>query len=196
MSEASDYKIDFRPIEGLIPYIRNARTHSDAQVAQIAASIVEFGWTNPVLADATGIVAGHGRVLAARKLYEAGHTLLLPNDQAIPKGCVPVLNVTGWSEAQRKAYILADNQLALNAGWDESLLKLEIEELKVAGFDLPLIGFDEKALVKLFPVEPLEPDDEEPDEDPSVRIIRCPKCAHDFSVLEQMTKSAKRRKKA
>src|SRR6187455_77043 len=101
-----------RRCAALIPYARNARTHSDAQVAQIAASIREFGFTNPVLVDGeNGIIAGHGRLLAARKLGLA---------------TVPVIELAGLSAAQKRAYIIADNKLALNAGWDEDLLRLEV----------------------------------------------------------------------
>ena len=115
------------PIERLIPYARNSRTHSDAQVAQIAASIKEWGWTTPVLIDEGGqIIAGHGRIMAARKLGMAE---------------VPVIIAEGWTEAQKKAYVIADNKLALNAGWDESLLALEFGELDGLGFDLELTGF-------------------------------------------------------
>lgn len=121
-------KVERRDVSELIPYARNARIHSEAQVAQIAASIKEWGWTTPVLIDENGgIIAGHGRVLAARKLKL---------DQ------VPVMTAAGWSEAQKRAYVLADNQLALNAGWDVDLLKVEIGELKGEGFDLGLMGFD------------------------------------------------------
>jgi ParB-like chromosome segregation protein Spo0J len=128
-------KIVLRSVESLIPYARNARTHSDAQVAQIAGSIREFGFTNPVLVDGeSGIVAGHGRVLAARKL---GLTE------------VPCIEIAYLTEAQRRAYIIADNKLALNAGWDEDLLKLELADLKVAGFDLGLTGFGELELAAL-----------------------------------------------
>jgi len=117
-----------RTVASLIPYARNARTHSEAQVAQIAASIREWGWTNPILIDEQGgIIAGHGRVLAARKLKIED---------------VPCIIATGWSEAQKRAYVLADNQLAVNAGWDMDLLRVEIGELKGEGFDLGLIGFD------------------------------------------------------
>ena len=116
-------------VEELIPYSRNSRTHSDAQVAQIAASIREFGFMNPVLVDAeNNIIAGHGRVLAARKL----------GLEEVP--CVLHDHLT---ETQRKAYILADNKLALNAGWDEDMLRLELDELGDMGFDLELTGFDE-----------------------------------------------------
>jgi DNA modification methylase len=128
--------IERRKLSELIPYARNARTHSDAQVAQIAASIREWGWTNPVLIDAEGgLIAGHGRVLAARKLGIED---------------VPCMVATGWSDAQKKAYILADNQLALNAGWDIELLKVEIGELGAEGFDLGLIGFGDDFLAGLL----------------------------------------------
>jgi ParB-like chromosome segregation protein Spo0J len=117
------------PIERLIPYAKNSRTHSDAQVAQIAASMREWGWTNPVLADeAGGVIAGHARILAARQLGIAD---------------VPVMVARGWSDAQKRAYVLADNKLALNAGWDDELLRFELGELKLGGFDLSLTGFGE-----------------------------------------------------
>jgi DNA modification methylase len=119
--------VERRPVANLVPYARNARTHSDAQVAQIAASIREWGWTIPVLvAEDGGIIAGHGRVLAAR--------LLGIED-------VPVMVARGWTDAQRRAYVVADNQLALNAGWDNELLRLELGDLKLGGFDLGVIGF-------------------------------------------------------
>lgn len=120
-------RVERRAIEGLIPYARNARTHSDAQVAQIAASMREWGWTNPVLVDeAGGIIAGHGRVLAARQL---GFTE------------VPVMVAEGWSEAQKRAYVITDNQLPLNAGWDLELLGSEVKGLQEWGFDTTLLGF-------------------------------------------------------
>ncbi len=115
------------PIAALIPYARNARTHSDAQVAQLAASIREFGFTNPILVDGErGIIAGHGRLLAARKLGLAE---------------VPVIELSHLTPAQRRAYVLADNKLALNAGWDDDLLRLELADLRSEGFDLGLTGF-------------------------------------------------------
>ena len=126
-------------IEKLIPYARNARTHSDEQVAQIAASIKEFGWTNPILVDGDkGIIAGHGRLAAARKL---GMTE------------VPVIELAHLTETQKKALILADNKLSLNAGWDNEMLMLEIKELELEGFDLGLTGFDAEELEALTPVE-------------------------------------------
>src|SRR6185312_16411870 len=112
----------------LIPYARNARTHSDAQVAQIAASIREFGFTNPVLVDGEhGVIAGHGRLLAARKLGMAE---------------VPTIELSHLTPAQKRAYILADNRLALSAGWDPDLLRIELGDLQADGFDLNLTGFD------------------------------------------------------
>lgn len=120
-------EITYRPIESLIPYINNARTHGAAQIAAIAASIREFGWTNPVLVDgANGIISGHGRVLAAKKLKIRE---------------VPVIELAGLTDGQRRAYILADNQIALNAGWDAEMLAVEIEALGEMGFDIELTGF-------------------------------------------------------
>ena len=120
-------KIEQVKLDALIPYARNSRTHSDAQVAQIAASIKVFGFTNPVLIDETGsIIAGHGRVMAARKLAIAD---------------VPSIRLTHLTEAQKKAYVIADNKLALNAGWDDEMLAVELTDLKDMGFDLDLTGF-------------------------------------------------------
>lgn len=119
-------------VADLVPYARNSRTHSDAQIAQIAASIREFGFTNPVLTDGdNGIIAGHGRVLAAQDLGMKD---------------VPVIELSHLTDDQRKAYVLADNKLALNAGWDYDLLRTELAELDGAGFDLTLIGFSETEL--------------------------------------------------
>jgi DNA modification methylase len=129
-------------VDKLIPYVRNSRTHSDAQIAQIAASIKEFGWTNPILVDAeNGIIAGHGRLMAARKLgYKE----------------VPVIELKDMTDTQKRAYVIADNQLALNAGWDFSLLSLEVADLKENDFDLDLLGFDAKELEKLLEPEEVE----------------------------------------
>ena len=123
-------------VSRLVPYARNARTHSDAQVAQIAGSIREWGWTTPILVDeAGGLIAGHGRVMAARKLGIAE---------------VPVVVARGWSEAQKRAYVLADNKLALNAGCDEALLRVELSDLRDMGAELSLIGFGEDELASLL----------------------------------------------
>ena len=134
-------KIEQRPIEALIPYINNSRKHSDEQVAQIAASIKEFGWTNPILVDgANGLIAGHGRLLAARKL-------------GMDK--VPVIELAHLSETQKKALIIADNKLALNSDWDTDLLMLELQELNNDDYDLSVLGFDKDELDALLnPIEP------------------------------------------
>jgi ParB-like chromosome segregation protein Spo0J len=121
-------KIEQRPVATLIPYIRNSRTHSEAQIAQIIASIQEFGWTNPILIDGeNGILAGHGRLKAAQQLGMSE---------------VPVVELAGLSDVQKRAYIIADNKLAENAGWDRTLLHNELHELQAAEFDVSIIGFD------------------------------------------------------
>ncbi len=128
--------VEHRPVADLIPYARNARTHSDKQVAEVAASIRAFGWTNPILIDGdNGIIAGHGRLLAARKLKLAS---------------VPVIQLAGLSEAEKRAYLLADNKLALNAGWSEELLAAEVADLDALGFDLSLAGFGESEVGRLI----------------------------------------------
>lgn len=137
-----DLKIEWRTLAKLVPYARNARTHSEEQVAQIAASIQEFGWTNPVLVDeADGIIAGHGRVLGAQKLGMVE---------------VPVIVLRGLTDAQRRAYIIADNKLALNAGWDKELLALDLASLQDCGFDLALTGFSDDELSQLLAGEGTE----------------------------------------
>ena len=145
-------KVEHWSIDRLIPYARNSRTHSDAQVAQIAASIKEWGWTTPVLVDPDGqIIAGHGRVLAARKLKIKE---------------IPVVIAEGWSDAQKRAYVIADNKLALNAGWDDGLLAQEFADLTEMGFDLDLTGFTDEEIKALMPVEVnegLTDEDEVPD---------------------------------
>jgi ParB-like chromosome segregation protein Spo0J len=129
-------KVERWAIDRLIPYARNARTHSDEQVAQIAASIREFGFTNPVLVDEDGtLIAGHGRVLGAQQLGITD---------------VPTMVARGWTPAQIQAYRLTDNQLALNAGWDPELLRLELGELKLSGFDLSLTGFGDLELAGIM----------------------------------------------
>ena len=129
-------QIEYVEVEKLIPYARNSRTHSDEQVAQICGSIKEFGFTNPVLIDGEGvIIAGHGRTIAAQRLNMKE---------------VPCLRLDYLTEAQKKAYVIADNKLALNAGWDDEMLALELGDLKELDFDLSLTGFDDDELNKLL----------------------------------------------
>ena len=131
-----------RKVSDLVPYARNSRTHSDEQVAQIAASIKEWGFTNPVLIEPDGgIIAGHGRVMAAQRLGLVD---------------VPCVIAEGWTEAQKRAYVIADNKLALNAGWDNELLAVEFGELADLGFDLDLTGFDADEIAALTPEEGTE----------------------------------------
>lgn len=137
-------------VESLIPYARNSRTHSDSQVSQIAASIKEFGFLNPIIVDGdNGIIAGHGRVMAAQKL----------GLKELP--CVEASHLT---DAQRKAYVIADNKLAMNAGWDDDLLRIELDELGELGFDLELTGFSLDEIASIF--DDPEQEDTEPTEQP------------------------------
>ena len=134
--QKQDLKVVYRNVSELIPYARNARTHSDEQIERIANSIKEFGWTNPILIDGeNGIIAGHGRILAARKL-------------GIEK--VPTIELSGLTEAQKRAYIIADNRLALDAGWDEEMLKLEFAELEKEGFELSKTGFSDEEINEMM----------------------------------------------
>jgi len=129
-------KIEQRKVADLIPYAANSRTHSDAQVAQIAASIKEFGWTNPILVDGEDtLIAGHGRLLAARKLN---------------MDKVPVIVLNHLTKAQQRALVIADNQLALNAGWDMDMLENEIRDLADNDFDLDLLGFSDEELDRML----------------------------------------------
>ena len=166
-------KLVWRNVADLIPYARNSRTHSDEQVAQIAASIKEFGWTNPILTDGdNGLIAGHGRLLAARKL---GHKE------------VPTIELTGLTDTQKKAYIIADNKLALNAGWDDEVLKIEIADLLADGFTLSVLGFDTDELQKLLDVPEFEPatqDDQSKLDELEPKWIACPHCGKEFDARQ------------
>lgn len=132
-------EIIYKSVKELIPYVNNSRTHSEDQIKQIMASINEYGFTNPILIDEKGmIIAGHGRVEASKRLNMEE---------------VPCIELKGLTEAQKKAYIIADNKMALNAGWDEELLKIELENLKELDFDLELIGFEKKELNNILQEE-------------------------------------------
>lgn len=160
-----------KPIDELIPYAANSRTHSDEQVAQLAASMREWGWTNPILIDEHGsIIAGHGRVLAARKLGF---------DE------VPVMVAEGWTDEQKKAYVIADNKLALNADWDSELLQLEIQALNNAEFDLEKLGFSASELDLLMfdgDFEPGSEDDQGKLDELQPKMVCCPDCGHTFDA--------------
>jgi ParB-like chromosome segregation protein Spo0J len=166
-------KIQYKPIQDLIPYARNSRTHDDAQVAQIAASIKEFGWTNPILLDGkNGIIAGHGRVMAASKLGETE---------------VPTIELSHMDENQKRAYIIADNKLALNADWDNEMLKLELQDLSNIGYEIGLTGFDVEELQKLLNVPDFKPatEDEQGKLDQlEPKWIACPHCGKEFDARQ------------
>lgn len=163
-------KIKFMRVDELVPYERNSKAHSKGQIELIKNSMLEWGWTVPVLADANGIVAGHGRQMAARALYDEGKQISFPDGTPIPIGYIPVLHCDGWDEKRRRAYIIADNQLTMADGWLEDMLKLEVQELNEVGFDLDLLGFDEDQLNELLKVDELEPSSEkDPDDIPGDR---------------------------
>jgi len=168
----SELKVEYVETTTLIPYALNSRTHSDSQVAQIAASIKEFGFTNPILVDDTNtIIAGHGRIMAAGVLGLE---------------TVPTIALRGLSDAQRKAYVIADNKLALNAGWDPENLRVEMEALNELDFDLALIGFDAIELGKIFDDEPMpELRDEEYNEAFSV-IVECKDEAEQEQIFNRL----------
>jgi ParB-like chromosome segregation protein Spo0J len=164
-------KLERWPIERLVPYERNARTHSAEQVAQIAASIQEFGFTNPILvASDDGILAGHGRLAAAKDLGLAE---------------VPVVVLDHLSPTQRRAYVLADNKLALNAGWDVDVLTAEMEQLQAVEFDLELVGWSAGELAELMAEPDFAPGTEEDQgqldqTQPKEVDCICPSCGHEF----------------
>ena len=161
--------VERRKVADLIPYARNSRTHSAEQVAQIAASIKEWGWTVPVLIEPDGgIIAGHGRIMAAQKMGIAE---------------VPCMVAEGWSEGQKRAYIIADNKLALNAGWDMDALKVEFQEIDDLGFNLELTGFDVAEMAALFDEPDMsahESSAKEINPDEYAMDHRCPKCGFEF----------------
>ena len=155
----------------LVPYAKNSRTHSAEQVAQIAASIEEFGFTNPVLIDdGSGIIAGHGRVMAAQKLKLA---------------TVPCIILDHLTETQKRAYVIADNKLALNAGWDHAMLSSELADLREIDFDIDLLGFDGDEIEGIL--NPIEPNFEPGTEDDQGKLdeknpIECPHCHKFFTT--------------
>ena len=169
------YKVVWRKTDGLIPYARNARVHSEEQVAQIAASIKEFGWTSPILLDGdNGIIAGHGRLAAAQKLGL---------DEA------PTIDLLGLSDAQKRAYIIADNKTALNATWDFDMLTVEFEDLSAVDFDLGLTGFDDAEVAAIDAIanaefEPGTEDEQGQLDTISAKIVTCPHCKKEFDARE------------
>ena len=162
----TELHIEYQAPADLVAYELNSRQHSEEQIDQIAASILEFGFTNPVLVDGeNGIIAGHGRVVAAIKLQ---------------LDAIPTIALEGLSDEQKKAYVIADNQLALNGKWDKDILKMELDALQKAGFDLGIIGFDEAELADFMFEDPPPKDFKEFDENIDTEH-RCPKCGYEWS---------------
>ncbi len=165
--------VEYKATGELIPYVNNSRTHSEEQVQQVAASIKEFGFTNPILIDDDGgIIAGHGRLQAAQLCGIAE---------------VPTITLKGLTEAQRKAYVIADNQLALNSDWNIDALKVEINRLEELDFNLNVIGFDDDLLGKL--TESFEPNFDPATEDEQGKLdeldpkwVDCPHCGKEFDL--------------
>lgn len=157
----------------LVPYARNSRTHSDAQVSQIAASIKEWGWTVPVLIDADGgLIAGHGRILAAQQLGIDD---------------VPCMVADGWTDAQKQAYVIADNKMAMNAGWDDDMLRIELGELGDLDFDLTLTGFSVDEMTLIFDEPDFAPgteDDQGKLDELEPKMVTCPHCAAEWDLRE------------
>lgn len=169
-----DLAIVYKDIDSLIPYANNSRTHSDEQITQIASSIKEFGFTNPILIDEQGgIIAGHGRVLAAQQLNMLQ---------------VPTIALAGLTKAQKKAYIIADNKLALNAGWDYDLLRIEFNQLDELNFDLSLTGFNVAELEELLNIDGQLKELEEQSSSGEIDVddfemdCKCPKCGFEFNA--------------
>ena len=173
MAKPEHYQHSIQKVSDLIPYVNNSRTHSDEQVNQVASSIKEFGFTSPVLIDEKGgIIAGHGRVMAAKKLNLEE---------------VPCITLEGLTEAQRKAYIIADNQLPLNAGWDLDKLKLEIDTLTELDFDIDLLGFDDSFLDAIAFDEDFDAGTEEEQgqlDELDPKYVDCPHCNKKFDLRD------------
>ena len=165
--------VKYRKVEDLIPYVNNSRKHSDEQVAQISASIKEFGWTNPILIDGTNsIIAGHGRLMAARKLKM---------DE------VPTIELDHLTDTQRKALVIADNKLALNADWDNTLLTIELDNLLKDGFALDILGFNEQEIKTIMSDVNFDAGSEEDQgklDQLDPKWICCPHCGKEFDARE------------
>jgi ParB-like chromosome segregation protein Spo0J len=165
--------VKYRKVEDLIPYVNNSRKHSDEQIAQISASIKEFGWTNPILIDGTNsIIAGHGRLMAARKLKM---------DE------VPTIELDHLTDTQRKALVIADNKLALNADWDTALLTIELDDLLKDGFALDILGFNEQEIKTIMQEVNFDAGSEEDQgklDQLDPKWICCPHCGKEFDARE------------
>ncbi|WP_067582375.1 ParB/Srx family N-terminal domain-containing protein [Endozoicomonas ascidiicola] len=173
---AKKYKMVEKKVSDLIPYVNNSRVHDEEQIIQICSSIKEFGFTNPVLIDEdNGIIAGHGRLMAAKKLNLK---------------TVPCIVLAGLSEAQKKAYVIADNSIALNSSWNMEVLSREVEALQAEDFDLNLLGFKDDFMVTLFddppPEQEQKPNGEEYTEIFNI-LVECDNEAHQQKIYDELT---------
>lgn len=165
-SGSGDLRVEYRPLESLVPFARNPRAHSEEQIAQIAASIREFGFTNPILPDGeNGIIAGHGRLSAARKLGLE---------------TVPCIELGHLTEKQKRAYLIADNKIAQNSLWNEEFLRLELTELKELGANLELIGFNPMEIADITLGKDVDFKEYDKSAADDVELITCPECGKSF----------------
>lgn len=178
-------------VADLVPYDRNPKKHPQEKVVELVANILKFGWTNPILAEGVKVVAGHGRLLAAKMIYEQNGSLAFPDGSPIPVGTVPVLDCTGWDEAKRRAYIIWDNK-SNEGDWDFVLLRDELLALDTGGFDMTLTGFSEQEREQMAtyskefnPSEFFKKSDEssggEKKEEPA-KTAKCPDCGKEFPI--------------
>jgi len=194
---ASKPAVETWPIERLRPYARNARRHSPEQIEQIAASMGQWGWTMPALIDETGeVIAGHGRVAAAKSIYAAGKIIHDLTGEPLPIGTAPLLVARGWSQQQTRAYVIADNRLTDASDWDDEMLRLELTDLVEGGFEIALTGITEDELSRLsVGVGESEQMPELPDGDPSpFRDMTFILYGEQFGIVERaIARTSKRR---
>jgi hypothetical protein len=175
-------EIIYRPLRDIVPYSRNARTHTAKQIAKIRASLAAFGWTNPMLVAGPDLLAGHARQMAAIAMAEAGEPIARNRDP----WTAPTVDLSHLTPADRRAYIIADNRLALDAGWDRELLTLEMSELKMGGFDLSVVGFNAVELTTLFGTDNSSAMTELPDGMVFQVVVDCSGEEHQAELMEEL----------
>jgi len=192
---SADVSVTLVSVDDLMPFAGNARTHDDKQVAQIVDSIRQFGFTNPIVADMDDggvIAAGHGRLMAVKLMLAAKEKIKLPNGKPLPVGMLPVMNCSGWSEDQRRAYTLADNKIAENSGWDDELLKAELVFLHDEDFTPGLMGFSDDEFDKLTldpsAFKPGKKSDQGKLDTLTPQPVTCPGCGEHFDARQHVKK--------
>jgi hypothetical protein len=185
---AATRQIELVPVDSLVPYEKNAKKHTEAQVSQLVRLIKEFGFTNPVLAEGDNLVAGHCRQKAVQQIYASNGKIKFPDGQELPFGLIPKIDCTGWSTKQKKAYIITDNKSAEVLGnWDNDILQEEVMALNLSDFDLELLCFSQEEIDKILDPEKIneqhEPAPEDfPEVDESIETeYRCPSCGYEWS---------------